>query len=64
MATEHIAADDPAHDVVERLLHVSGQSIVAARDEPSGECSKSSVSLGYLHHDDINGGAVPAAVRI
>ena len=36
MATEHIAADDPVHDVVERLLHVSGQWVVAAavdRDE-------------------------------
>ena len=32
----HIAADDPVHDVVERLLHVSGQWVVAAavdRDE-------------------------------
>jgi hypothetical protein len=31
-----IAADDPVHDVVERLLHVSGQWVVAAavdRDE-------------------------------
>jgi hypothetical protein len=28
-ATEHIAADDLVHDVVERLLHVSGQWVVA-----------------------------------
>ena len=36
MATEHIAADDPVHDVVERLLKVSGQWVVCAavdRDE-------------------------------
>jgi hypothetical protein len=30
LATEHIAADDLVHDVVERLLHVSGQWVVAA----------------------------------
>jgi len=62
-----IAADDPVHDVVERLLKVSGQWVVCAAvdREPSGECSKSSnVSLGYLHHDDTNSGAVPVAVRI
>ena len=29
LATEHIAADDLVHDVVERLLHVSGQWVVA-----------------------------------
>jgi hypothetical protein len=31
LATEHIAADDLVHDVVERLLHVSGQWVVALR---------------------------------
>jgi hypothetical protein len=30
MATEHIAVDDPVHDVVERLLKVSGQWVVCA----------------------------------
>jgi hypothetical protein len=68
MATEHIAADDPVYDVVERLLHVSGQWVVAAavdRDETKRRMLETSnVSLSYLHHDDTNGGAVAAAVRI
>jgi hypothetical protein len=65
LATEHIAADYPVHDVVERLLHASGQWVVVAaidRGEPIGKCSNSSnVSLG-LHHDDTTGGAVHGPV--
>ena len=30
LAAEQIAADDPVHDVLERLLHISGQWVDAA----------------------------------
>lgn len=63
MATEHIAADYPIHDIVERLLHASGQWVVAASvdcGEPNSKCSKS--SSVSLHHDDITGGVVRGLV--
>jgi hypothetical protein len=58
LATEQIAADDPVHDVFQRLLYTSGHwaaTAAASAVKPSSKRSKSSnASSSYLHHDDIS----------